>query len=656
MKHLFASVLVMLTGYAFGQSQGRIRTLDSLRERLSAFQYHDTSYAATLNSYARNIRQLQPDSSLLLSDQVIAIAAGSDNEALQAEALFTKAMVFAYLQKNDSFFFYIEKVIPFFERTGRLNQYLRARSMEGETLLSYDYSKAIDRFQQVIKATEEKKDIGLRRQKGIAYASIGTIYWGLDLWQEAVEYCKKGKKIFEEINDSVMIAAICNNLANNYMELKQYDTAEALYRNDIDIAKATNREYMLMYPVCGLGILYGHLKKFDESIHTLRQSVALAKQYNNPASTAWNAAALAQSIMWAADETGDKKYSYKEALQWAQQAYKTAIAAGHKKTESFVLNILSQVQEKTGHYRDALLSRNNHLAIRDSILGSNKRQEIAIRQTHFESKMEQDLLQQKHESELKKAQIIRLSLISGAVLVLAASWLLFYSYKRRSEARAAQLKTQLMSEIADTEMKALRSQMNPHFIFNSLNSIRHYTAQNNIKLADDYLVRFSLLMRQVFENSDHKKVSLSDDLHALELYMQIEVARLDHKFSYKIQVDETIDAENTMIPPLLLQPFVENSIWHGISPKNGNGIIKISIVRQSEMICCVVEDNGIGIKKEIVEQKEKEEKKDKPSGIAITRTRISLMNRTQNTNASLQIYPLNAGTRVEINLPLELNF
>jgi sensor histidine kinase YesM len=101
---------------------------------------------------------------------------------------------------------------------------------------------------------------------------------------------------------------------------------------------------------------------------------------------------------------------------------------------------------------------------------------------------------------------------------------------------------------------------------------------------------------------------------------------------------------------------VENSIWHGISPKNGNGIIKISIVRQSEMICCVVEDNGIGIKKEIVEQKEKEEKKDKPSGIAITRTRISLMNRTQNTNASLQIYPLNAGTRVEINLPLELNF
>lgn len=646
----------MLTGYAFGQPQDRTRILDSLRNLLGTFQDHDTSYATTLNRYARSIRQLQPDSSILLSDQVIAIAAGSDNEALQVEAKFTKAMVFSYLQKRDSFFFYIEKVIPFFERTGRLNQYLLARSMEGETLLSSDYSKAIDRFQQVIEATEEQKDIGLMRQKGIAYASIGTIYWGLDLWQEAVEYCKKGKKIFEEINDSVMIAAICNNLANNYVELKQYDTAEALYRNDIDIAKATNREYMLVYPVGGLGILYGHLKQFDKSISMLHESVELAKKYNNPASTAWNSAALAQSIMWAADETGDKKYSYKEALQWAQQAYETAIVSGNKKTESFVLNILSQLQEKTGHYRDALISRNNHLAMRDSILGWNKRQEIAIRQTQFESKRKQDLLQHKHESELKKAQIIRMYLISCAAIVLTASWLLFYSYRRRSEARAAQLKTQLTAEIADTEMKALRSQMNPHFIFNSLNSIRNYTAKNNIKLADEYLVRFSLLMRQVFENSDHKKVSLADDLRALELYMQIEAERLDNKFSYEIQVDDMIDRENTLIPPLLLQPFVENSIWHGISSKNGDGTIKIKVSRQSDMICCVVEDNGVGIKKEVTEQKEKKGKKDKPSGIAITRTRIDLMNRAQNANASLQINPLNEGTRVVINLPLELNF
>lgn len=630
--------------------------LDSLRERLATFQDHDTSYATTLNSYARVIRHFRPDSSILLSDQVIAIATGSDNEALQKEALFTKAMVFAKIQKNDSFFFYIEKVIPFFEKTGRLNQYILARSMEAETLLSYDYSKAIDRFQQIIEATEEQKDIGMRRQNGIAYASIGTIYWGLDLWEEAAGYCKKGKKVFEEINDSVLIAAICGNLANNYVELKQYDTAEALYRNGIDIAKATNREYMLMYPVGGLGILYGHLKKFDESIHTLRESVVLAKQYNNPASTAWNAAALAQSIMWAADETGDKKYSYKEALQWAQQAYETAIGSGNKKTESFVLNILSQLQEKTGYYRDALNSRNNYLAMRDSILGSNKRQEIAIRQTHFESKMEQDMLQQKHESELKKAQVIRLSLISGAVMVLAASWLLFYSYKRRSEARAAQLKTQLMAEIADTEMKALRAQMNPHFIFNSLNSIRHYNAQNNTKLADEYLVKFSMLMRQVFENSDHKKVSLADDLNALELYMQIESARLNHKFDYQIKVDNVIDKENTMIPPLLLQPFVENSIWHGISPKEGNGMITIGISMQSEMIRCTVEDNGVGIKKNSIEECFEQRDKHKPSGFLITQTRINLMNKIQNSNASLRLFPLNNGTKVEINLPLELNF
>ena len=523
--------------------------------------------------------------------------------------------------------------------------------MEAETLLSYDYSKAIDRFQQIIEATEGKEEIAMKRENGIAYASIGTIYWGLDLWEEAVGYCKKGKKKFEEINDSVLIAAICNNLANNHVELKQYDTAEALYRNNIDIAKATNREYMLVYPVGGLGILYGHLKQFDESISMLHESVALAKQYNNPASTAWNTAALAQSIMWAADETGDKKYSYKEALQWAQQASEIAMSAGHKRTESFVLNILSQLQEKTGHYREALISRNNHLAIKDSILGSNKRQEIAIRQTHFESKREQDLLQQKHESELKKAQVLRLSLISGAVLVLAASWLLFYSYRRRSEARAAQLKTQLMAEIADTEMKALRSQMNPHFIFNSLNSIRHYASVNDPKLADEYLVKFATLMRQVFENSDQKKVPLADDLLALELYMQLEAFRLNNKFSYKINIGPDIDPENTLIPPLLLQPFVENSIWHGIIPKEGTGNINITISSKDKMLHCVIEDDGIGIRAQ-----DTAGRKEGLSGIKVTRTRIDLLNKLDDAHAGVLLKPLAAGTQVEVSLPLELNY
>lgn len=213
-----------------------------------------------------------------------------------------------------------------------------------------------------------------------------------------------------------------------------------------------------------------------------------------------------------------------------------------------------------------------------------------------------------------------------------------------------------MAEIADTEMKALRAQMNPHFIFNSLNSIRHYNAQNNTKLADEYLVKFSMLMRQVFENSDHKKVSLADDLNALELYMQIESARLNHKFDYQIKVDNVIDKENTMIPPLLLQPFVENSIWHGISPKEGNGMITIGISMQSEMIRCTVEDNGVGIKKNSIEECFEQRDKHKPSGFLITQTRINLMNKIQNSNASLRLFPLNNGTKVEINLPLELNF
>jgi LytS/YehU family sensor histidine kinase len=200
-------------------------------------------------------------------------------------------------------------------------------------------------------------------------------------------------------------------------------------------------------------------------------------------------------------------------------------------------------------------------------------------------------------------------------------------------------------------MKALRAQMNPHFIFNSLNSIADYIDKNETATAADFTTKFAKLMRMVLENSEQSEIPLADDLKALELYMDLERFRLKNKFDYQIKSDKTIDMDNTLIPPLILQPFVENSIWHGIAKKEGKGNIVVYIKQENGMINCIVEDDGCGMKelKTITNEK-------KSLGMKITKARIDILNKIKNANASVNVINKENGVRAEVKLPLSLSF
>jgi LytS/YehU family sensor histidine kinase len=238
-------------------------------------------------------------------------------------------------------------------------------------------------------------------------------------------------------------------------------------------------------------------------------------------------------------------------------------------------------------------------------------------------------------------------------------------YKRRRDAEGLKREAEFRARVSDTEMKALRSQMNPHFIFNSLNSIDDYISRSDIPKASEYLVKFAGIMRMILEYSEQKEISLADDLKALELYIQLEALRLRDKFSYEIIIGDGIDSENTRVPPLMLQPFVENSIWHGLTRKEGEGKLSIQVYRQDEMIKYSVEDNGIGRARAaglggadgrgglagVAAAAGK-----KSMGIKITGERIALINQTRNAGAAMRLSDLEQGTRVEVWLPLALNF
>ena len=213
-------------------------------------------------------------------------------------------------------------------------------------------------------------------------------------------------------------------------------------------------------------------------------------------------------------------------------------------------------------------------------------------------------------------------------------------------------------KIAEIEMTALRAQMNPHFLFNCLNSIKLYMVQNDGVTAANYLTKFSRLIRLILNNSQSKLVRLSKELEALELYIEMEQFRYNKKFDYKIEVQEGIKTEMVDIPPMILQPYVENAIWHGLMHKEkGTGLLSINVQNLGEKIKFTVEDNGIGRAKAAV-IKSRSATKHKSFGMQITKDRIEMTNQLYETQATVEITDLldhqkkPMGTRVVIHLPI----
>jgi len=230
-------------------------------------------------------------------------------------------------------------------------------------------------------------------------------------------------------------------------------------------------------------------------------------------------------------------------------------------------------------------------------------------------------------------------------------------YRVRKIKKEEERKTAYNRELIELEMKALRSQMNPHFIFNSLNSIQKFIWENKQEDAAEYLSKFSRLIRMILDNSMQKWITLEQELATLMLYMELEHRRSNNKFDYSMISDDRLNMKGILVPPMILQPYVENAIWHGLLPKDGRGRLNITIMPGSnDDICCVIEDNGIG-RKAAGEANLRKEKNYISYGMQITGQRI-MMAASNGQHGSVIVEDLKtsegavAGTKVIINIPV----
>ncbi len=319
---------------------------------------------------------------------------------------------------------------------------------------------------------------------------------------------------------------------------------------------------------------------------------------------------------------------------------------------------LSEIYEKQNKKKLALEYFIRYNATEDSLFKEEKRKQINDMEAKYENeKKQKEIALLKKNTQLQELEIDKqrsnMYAIGGSSLFLLLLIAGIYNrYHLRQKARHRSRQEALQKQLSDLEQKALRTQMNPHFIFNSMGSIQGLMLEEKVDAAGEYLTKFARLLKQVLENSGKKYISLSDEINSLELYLSLEQMRSEHKFQFSLAIADDLDGDKLSFPPLLIQPFVENAIWHGIKHKKGSGNISIDIQSNDpDHLICRVTDDGIGREK----ARSLAHSQHRSLGMKISRQRIALMGLSEQSDIRIiDLYNEHneaAGTRVELVLP-----
>jgi sensor histidine kinase YesM len=305
---------------------------------------------------------------------------------------------------------------------------------------------------------------------------------------------------------------------------------------------------------------------------------------------------------------------------------------------------LAELENKTGNFEHAFQYYKLFTQIKDGILNEKTNKEISFLKVQYETdKKDQQINNQELRHVFLQTRIYYGLLIGFLIIVIVV--VLFYLRNRR-------FKKEYDHSLVKLELTLLKSQLNPHFVSNSLSAIKAFIDQQPER-ASQFLSKFARLIRRVLEQSEHPLIALQEELKTVELYMQIESLRLDYGFDYTIRIDPGIDKTDLMVPPLILQPTIENAIWHGLAPKNSRGHILIDIKREHDLLKFTIEDNGEGqkvSKEEVINPLER-----KSFGLSITRKRIEILSKELKKEGYFNLTFLTGKTVAEMALPVHFH-
>lgn len=538
-----------------------------------------------------------------------------------------------------------QEALTYVKQAARLTDELgwqkgKAYALRQEGLIYYEQSdpiRAMDRFHAALKVAEPLQDLAFEAS---IYNNIANIYSDLKQYDKALDHYNRLLAISEELRDTAKIVIATVNIASVYIERQQLSMGITNLTTALPLARATGNQRFEMAIQNNLGRALAKQGNDESALEHFNACLDLAEQLGSDG--------IKANVLNSIGEILFNRHQYTEAEHRSKAALTLAEKVGALEWQANAWRTLSRIHERQNKPNEALHAYRQFITLRDSAINDERKAEIARNEMQFALEKQEAVA----ASEMRRQRTITYAIIGIALVTLGAlmaGWR-FYKHKRDSDERKKI--TEFEALVADTEMKALRAQMNPHFIFNALSAIGNSIANKDFTTAGDYLNRFAKLIRQILENSEHKEIPLAADLAVLEGYIQLEAMRLRGKFTYAISIAGDIDPENTLVPPLILQPLIENSIWHGILPKKDTGHIGIRVQKDGDSLCYIVEDNGVG--RAHVNGQTNTSKRS--MGIALTKARIAIAGTHQNKPSAILFDDLPNGLAVTVKLPLSLQF
>lgn len=552
------------------------------------------------------------------------------------------------------------------------------------------YDSALKAHQKAEKLAQAANNIQL---EVISLNMIGVVYRRMDFIKPALDYHKKALDIARSVKDPsdelmLSIAVSQNSMGNIYMTLKQYDLAIEQFEKSLVIENQLGNRlglainyHNLGYADEAKGLLDLALKNYKRSLNyneqigsevgrvicynSIGQVYIKQKKYND-------AKVIIEEGLKKAIHLGDQYYiSYAYInLGWVQQElqmYEMSeinLKKGLEVAETYGLKTsrvdahmhLSELYKKLNDYKKSLYHYEEAVTLEKTIFTERNMQYVSdiIIQYENEAKNNQ-IIQLANENELVRSKLQRNQTIFWAALLtltIVAGIMIAISRNR-------QLRHE--KQILTLEQDMLRSQMNPHFIFNSLNSIKLYIINNEKENAVYYLNKFSKFIRKILIASTEKEISLEDELDTMQLYMNIENIRFSNEINFSIDVEPGINISVIKVPSLILQPFLENALWHGLSSKKANKQIELRVYKvNDDFVNISITDNGIG-RKASEKINDGRVLKSRSVGIAITKARLANFSKRFTTDYKMDIEDLYdahgrpLGTKVVVHIPTRAN-
>jgi len=608
---------------------------DSLKNVLRGIS-SDTLRVNVLIELSKAYREFDLDSALVFGQQAYTASTAGKFYSGQAKALTRMGLVYKDWGKLDTAISLLSKSIEVFkninDRAGEANShnsigltwdnvgkpdsaskaYQKAltlfESLNNKQNIAYTYTnmaqsqrqhgnylKAVDLYFTALAMYESLDDKSLQTKIGSIYSALGTVYSNMERYDEALVYYEKALTIQTKLNNGFQVATIQQNLGGMYLQLHKLDLAEQNVRKSLTFFRSLNYFKGTMVGIFNLGKIAEERKDYEGARAHFSEVLKLTQAQGNREGEAYALVYLAD--VYSQENKVDK------VIELCTQTLKITEENNFPDPGQEANRLMSESYIKKGDYKPGHEYYVKYVALRDSAFSENKLKQLYTLEKEYEVNRKQSEIDrlatqnQIKELSLNHERTIRYFLIAGMIFILILSGVIYRSYKTKSvlskglENRNNEI--QRLNQVL--EIRALRSQMDPHFVFNALNGLQHFLTVNTTEASIEYLYRVARLIRLTLQNASRDWVKLSEEIEILKLYLELEQYRFPKKFDFQFDIDNSV--VNEKVPFLVIQPYVENAVLHGLIPRKENGgIILITAKRVDNTLRVTVEDNGVGRK------------------------------------------------------------